>query len=111
MVHLLTYLHDFILLCLLVALGAANVHPLYKGNIKYIHSKGEEGVKAKAYTNCFYYIILLFKCVQGRRKGLLKIKNFLRMYFTNGPKGQFPNNVPFMFFNNFLKAVPVLLVI
>ena len=35
-------------------------------SIKYVRSKGEGGVKAKAYMYCFYDVILLFKSVQGR---------------------------------------------
>ena len=34
-------------------------------SIKYVRSKGEGGVKAKAYMYCFYDVILLFKSVQG----------------------------------------------
>ena len=43
-----------------------------------------EGSKAKAYTCCFYMVILLFESVQGGR-GCLKITKFERKYFIDVP--------------------------
>ena len=53
-------------------------------SIKYYALRRRKGVKAKAYTYCFYDAILLFKSVQEGR-GCLKITKFERTYFMDGP--------------------------
>ena len=67
-----------------MGVSTAQIVGIDKGpSIKYVRSKADGGVKAKAYIRCFYDIILLFKSVQGGRR-CLKITKLERTYFMDG---------------------------